>query len=351
MNQTPAPRTVAIHLLALPESTASVLYGLYDVLTSVGVVWPMLTGKAPSPVRFEVRIVGESADSFTCVGGIPVAPHCSFADAGRADAIIVTDLMMPFDADPHGNWPAPVAWLRDQFADGALLCSVCTGSVLLAESGLLDGHETTTHWAFNGFFRRYYPEVTLQADRVLVCSGPDRRIISSGGVASWEDLALHLIGRFCGQEEAIRTAKLYVLGDRSVGQLAYAAMPRPPQHDDAAIAASQDWIAENYHAANAVAGMAACSGLAERTFKRRFRIATGYAPIAYVQTLRIEEAKQLLETTDEPTDAIAPAVGYEDPASFRRLFKRETGLTPGEYRRRFRAVGRSQGDAEAVPVP
>lgn len=344
-------RTIRIHLLALPESTASVLYGLYDVLSSVGLVWPMITGKAPSDVTFDVRIVGETGEAFNCIGGVPVTPHCSYEDAGPGDAVIVTDLMMPMDAEPRELWPASVAWLHQQYAAGATLCSVCTGSGLLAATGLLDGHKATTHWAFDRLFRRHLPAVDWQTDRVLVRSGPDQRIITSGGVASWEDLALHLITRYCGQGEAIRTAKLYVLGDRSVGQLAYAAMPCPPQHDDAAIADCQAWIADNYQTPNAVAQMVLRSGLAERTFKRRFRVATGYTPISYVQTLRIEEAKQLLETSSTPTDAIAASVGYEDPASFRRLFKRETGLTPGAYRRRFRSIGTAVVAGQDAPAP
>ena len=119
-------------------------------------------------------------------------------------------------------------------------------------------------------------------------------------------------------------------------------MVRPSQHDDAAVADCQSWIAENYAVANPVSRMVARSGLPERTFKRRFRAATGYAPVEYAQALRLEEAKQYLETTDLPIDDIGAAVGYGDPASFRRLFKRRAGLTPARYRQRFRAVGHAR---------
>lgn len=341
MDGTNKPMNVSVRILAVPESTASVLYGLYDVLTSAGVVWPMLTGRQASPVRFDVRIVAESEEAFSCCGGMPVVPHCSLSKTGSAEVVIVTDLLLPLDADPRGRWPEAGAWLQAQHAGGATVCSVCTGSLLLADAGLLDGLPATTHWAFVDAFRRFFPRVALHSERVLVEAGPDGRIVTSGGVASWEDLALLLIARFCGQEEAVRTAKVFLLGDRSGGQLAYAAMPRPPAHADAAIADSQQWLADHYADSSAVAHMVARSGLAERTFKRRFRQATGYAPITYVQALRIEEAKQLLEMTGTGIDDIGAAVGYEDPASFRRLFKRETGLTPGEYRRRFRHIGRA----------
>jgi len=136
-------------------------------------------------------------------------------------------------------------------------------------------------------------------------------------------------------------AKTFLIGDRSDGQLPYAAMTRPRPHDDQAIADCQVWIADHYAAPNPVSRMVARCGLPERSFKRRFRAATGFTPVTYVQTLRMEEAKQQLETTDWPTDQVAAAVGYEDPAFFRRLFKRHTGVTPARYRQRYRGVGKA----------
>ncbi len=153
-------------------------------------------------------------------------------------------------------------------------------------------------------------------------------------------MALHLIARFSGEAEAIRIAKLFLLGDRRDGQLPFSALGRRRGHDDAVVGDCQAWIAEHYAGPNPVARMVSRAGLPERTFKRRFKAATGYAPVAYVQALRIEEAKQILETTAEPTDAVANAVGYEDPGFFRRLFKRRTGLTPARYRQRFRGIAR-----------
>jgi transcriptional regulator GlxA family with amidase domain len=209
---------------------------------------------------------------------------------------------------------------------------------MLAEAGLLDGEEATCHWAATETMRSRYPEVRLRPERVLVASGPGHRIVTAGATASWTDLALYLVARFCGEDEARRAAKLFLFGDRSAGQLPFAARVRPRQHDDAAIAAAQGWIAEHYGEANPVAGMTAASGLAPRTFKRRFEAATGYAPLAYALSLRIEEAKQMLETTDAPIEAVAGEVGYTEAAAFRRVFKRATGISPHEYRKRFRWI-------------
>lgn len=188
-------------------------------------------------------------------------------------------------------------------------------------------------------FRDRYPQVRFRPERILCDSGREGRLITTGGASSWQDLALYLIGRFCGAEEAARIARLFLLGDRGHGQLPFASMARPRQHSDAVIAAVQAWLVDHYDAANPVSAMIQQSGLTERSFKRRFSAATGYAPIDYVQALRIEEAKQMLETDDTRIDDIAGAVGYEDPTFFRRLFKRLAGVTPAEYRQRTRIRG------------
>lgn len=333
-----APTRISVCLVAVPETAVGVLHGFFEVLSFVGSGWEMMTGWPPGPRRFLPRIVAASRDPFPNVVGLPIAPNLSFAEARRADIVIVADLAINRDEDTRGRWPEAVTWLRQQHAQGALVCSVCTGSLLLAEGGLLDGVEATCHWAATDQIRKRYPAVQLRPERVLVSSGSEHRIVTSGGSASWTDLALYLVARFCGEDEARRTAKLFLFGDRSSGQAPFAARVRPAQHEDAAVAAAQVWIAENYAAANPVAGMTAASGLSARTFKRRFQAATGYSPLEYTQSLRIEEAKQMLEATDDPIDHIAAEAGYVEPASFRRLFKRSTGISPLQYRQRFRQM-------------
>lgn len=328
-----------IALLSVPESSAAVLYGLHEVFSSVGTAWESLTGERSAGRPIRPAIVSADGEPFANAMGMPIAPEASFAEVSAPDAVIVGDLAIDTDLDPRGHWPEACAWLQQCIEHGAVVCSVCTGSVVLAEAGLLDGIEATTHWGTRRIFDRFYSSVKLRPDRILVPAGLEQRVVTSGGAASWAELALYLIARFSGRDEAVRIAKVFLLGDRSDGQLPFAAMGRPQQHCDAVIAESQEWIGRHYAVPNAVAHMVARSGLATRTFKRRFRKATGYAPIEYVQTLRIEEAKQILETTPEPTEAVGANIGYEDPASFRRIFKRLTGITPARYRQRFRGIG------------
>ncbi|WP_428622459.1 GlxA family transcriptional regulator [Sedimenticola sp.] len=343
MTASQSKKPPVIGIVAVPESSGAVLYGLFEVLSSFGAAWAEVMGEPQNPVEFDVRIVAPSRDPFTCVGGVPITPHASLDEIDYADVVIVTDLAINPDASHDHKWPQVKSWLKRIYRAGGTVCSVCSGSVLLAGSGLLDDKPATTHWAYVAHFKRFYPQVKLEAGRVLVPVDEEKRIVTCGGMAAWEDLVLYLIASYYGEGMAVNAAKLYLFGDRSEGQLLFAAMSKPKRHEDAVIANSQQWLAEHYDAPNPVMGMVQQSGLAERTFKRRFKAATGYTPIDYVQTLRVEEAKHLLEATDAAIDLIAHQTGYEDPTSFRRLFKRLTGVTPGRYRQRFQSLrgGRS----------
>jgi transcriptional regulator GlxA family with amidase domain len=321
-----------IALLALCESAPAALYGLYEVFLSVGRTWEQLTGERTDVSAMTPRIVTSDGRPVETAYGLSIVPH---EEMGEADIVIVSDLVLDYERPLGDLWPAQIDWLRKQHAAGATVCSVCTGTAILAEAGLLDGLEATTHWSLAETIRRRYPSVRLAARKILVPAGPEHRIITAGGATAWEELALYLVARFCSPAEAVRIAKIFLFGDLSEGQLPFAGAQRPRTHDDAVIAGVQAWLADHYHRANPVAAMVARSGLTDRTFMRRFRAATGFAPMDYVQTLRIEEAKQLLETTGMPVDQVAIEVGYEDPNFFRRLFKRRVGVTPARYRQRF----------------
>lgn len=334
-----APDPLRIDIVALPSSTGSALYGLFDVLSSSDDMWSAITGDTTSEKRFSVRIVSHSREPFRCWGGVPVIPEAGFGDNTAADIVLIPDLMMDLHGDPRGRWPETIAWVNRQYELGATLCTVCTGSVLLADTGLLDNKEATTHWGCVNMMRAYHPAVTIRAERLLVPADAEHRIVTAGGASAWEDMALYIIGRFHGQAEAIKAAKVFLIGDHGEGQLPYAAVIKPRQHQDSTIAACQEWIADHYATTNPVARMTERSGLTDRTFKRRFRAATGFTPVEYVQTLRIEEAKQYLESTSLGTDEIGALVGYVDPAFFRRLFKRQSGTTPAAYRQRYAMIG------------
>lgn len=331
---------IRVAILALPETTPMAVYGLYEVFSAVGWMWQHLTGERAAAWRMRPQIVAMSAAPIASPVGTPIQPQATLDEVTDCDIVIATDVELPLPAGAIAGWSPAVDWIQRRLEGGAIVCSTCSGSLLLAEAGLLDGREAATHWSAADLFRDRYPQVRLRLERILCDGGVDGRLITTGGASSWQDLALYLIGRCCGPAEAVRIAKIFLIGDRAGGQLPFAAMTRPREHDDAVVSDCQAWIAGHYDAPNPVARMVHRSGLPERSFKRRFRRATGYTPVAYVQALRIEEAKQLLEAGDEKTDTIAAAVGYEDPAFFRRLFKRTAGVTPAQYRQRYRGVGR-----------
>ena len=170
----------------------------------------------------------------------------------------------------------------------------------------------------------------------------------AGGGTSWLDLALYLISRFVGVEEAMQVARINLIDWHAIGQQPFARLARSRQVEDAVIARCQEWIAEHYQEPSPVTQMVQRSGLAERTFKRRFQDATGMSPLEYVHTLRIEEAKHMLETGDAPIETIAGEVGYEDSGFFSRLFRNKVKLTPAQYRKRFGAMRKALSTGKHV---
>ena len=329
-------RRPRIALLAAPETSASVLYGLFDVLVSVGPMWPDMTAATSAEARLDVVIVAARGDPFRCFGNILVEPHASLQDVGEVDAIVVCDMYTPIGTPPRGRYAVETAWLRDRHAQGVLVASVCSGSLLLAESGMLDGLTCAGHWAYADLFAWAYPRIDFLPGAILDVTNEDAGIITAGGVTAWQDLALHLITRFCDAEQARRTARVFLLGGHEDGQLPFAAMTQRMRTEDGTIRECVAWIADRPATANPVTAMVERSGLTRRTFARRFRSATGRRPIDYVHALRIEAARELLEQGSGDVDDVGYAVGYGDPTFFRRLFKRTTGLSPSTYRRMYR---------------
>ncbi|WP_290648360.1 helix-turn-helix domain-containing protein [Aquisalimonas sp.] len=342
MTATPSPqdRRLRLDLLTFPETSPLVLFGLREVFAAAGVVYPEVTSGQPGEPLFDVRVVAPAAAPFRCHDGVLVEPDLAIADASGADIVVACDMYRPIDSPPHGVFPEAAAWLREMHARGAQVCSVCSGALMLAEAGLLDGREAASHWAYAPMFREHYPQVRLRKGLALCPAGEAGRIVTTGAVTAWQDLALYVIAHHFGPEHAICTAKVYLFSQHSEGQLPYAVTTPRLQDRDALIRDSQVWIAANYAEASPVRRMVARSGLSGRSFTRRFRAATGMAPIAYVQTVRVEEAKQLLETGRLAVDNVAHAVGYEDTASFGRLFRRMTGLSPAAYGRKFASLAR-----------
>ncbi|MEM7302459.1 MAG: helix-turn-helix domain-containing protein [Pseudomonadota bacterium] len=293
-----------------------------------------MSGNEPAPV-FDVSLVGPEIQGFRCGSGVWIVPDQTFNNADYADIVVVPGLTLsPHDRLDPEQHPC-LAWLAKSDLSKTRLVSACTGAVYLAEIGILDGVEATTHWAWESLFRRFYPNVRLRTDRGLCFSDASHGPVTSGGTTGWHELATFLIAHYGGTQRAVRAAKVWLMANRGELQSPFTSMITTTPHADAVIAKVQEWIAYNYAIDNPVAEMAECSGLPPTTFARRFRKATSKSPQDYVLALRIEEARQLLETTECSVAEVGEAVGYVDTPSFRSLFKRKTGLTPTEHRNMF----------------
>ena len=341
-------KKLSVALIAIPSATASTIYGMYDLFSSAGRDWPALIEGSPGISSIAPAIVASDMKGFHVSNGVWIQPDYSFDTCPIPDVVCLPEVLVHPDENISGRYPDVMEWLVSCARSRATIASVCSGAMLLAEAGLLDGGEATTHWAYCDALEKRYPGVKVHRSRAVVASGPGQRIITAGGGTTVFDLALFLVARFLGQEEAMRLAKLYLLDWNKSNQLPFAALARSGQVEDQVVGKCQEWLADNYISPVPVASMAELSGLSERTFKRRFTKATGMSPIDYVHTLRLEEAKQSLETTDIAIEKIAREVGYEDGSFFRRLFRRKVGITPLEYRKRFGSIRKVLQTAQHV---
>lgn len=329
---------IDVIIVALPETAGSALYGMADVLLATGNIWQTLVRTEPIESVFRVRILSHTRKQFACGNNIPVNPDLSVEDNPTTEIIILPELWLGPDEHMKGRYPELMDWIRRQHKNGASIYSACSGAVLLAESGLLDGCEATSHWGYQTLFKQHYPKVKFQAEPNLVFADPAGQVVTAGGTTSWHDLAIHIISRHYNPGEALRIAKVYLLKWHGEGQLPYETLVRNNPHADSVIRSCEKWLAEHFREQGLIKRVVERSKIPERTFKRRFKIATGNAIIDHVQNLRVEEAKRLLEGGETAVDEISFEVGYEDPSFFRRLFKRRTGLTPSQYKRMFKPV-------------
>lgn len=328
-------RPLRVCLVAIPDAVISTLSGIYDALGC----FAMLSGTdddLPEHPPFVVEIVAETAAPVASASGLPVQPHRAVAEIDDADIVIVPSLVVGPGGWRRGRYPGLVAWTARMHARGAILCSACSGIFVLAETGLFDKRDATVHWGYADHLRLAFPAVRAAPEQVLVVAGERCELVSSGASTSWHDLVLYLIDRHAGPTAAQAVARFFAMQWHREGLAPYMVFRPPTGHGDAAVAEVQAWLAAHHAVAAPVEEMVRRSGLPARSFKRRFARATGLTPIAYVQRLRIEEAKRRLERTDDPVDEVAWQVGYEEPAFFRRLFKRLAGISPGAYRRGFR---------------
>lgn len=328
-----------IIILALDGSPLSSIALPADILTSAGTMWNSIAGLKPEPL-FSVSIVSPDGGPVRCHNSIEIKPDGSLADITSADVLIVGAItLLDNCAKRHGDVIRTLHLLHRQ---GTVLASICSGAFLLAATGLLDRKPATTHWGLGQQFSSRYPKVQLDISRTVTDAGS---LICSGGAYAGADLALHLIRRFYGNDAANRCARVLLLDPQRTRQSPYEIMNIRTDHGDSHIADVQEWLAANCQREITIEILAANARMSRRTFERRFKEATGESPLRYLQRLRVEKAKHLLETGMQTFDEITSQVGYQDTSSFRRMFQKSTGLPPTAYREKFRRPGNQRAAA------
>ncbi len=328
-----------VTVVLLEAGYASTAVGPIEVFHSAGLLWNWLHGEAVRP-RFRVRCASIDGRSVTTLCSLGLTPECAIEDIKHTDIVIL----------PASGWDVMdriakdtplLPWLRTMYDRGAYIAGVCTGVAFLAEAGLLDGKQATTHWGVADIMRQRYPKVIWRPEQFVT---EDGRLFCSGGVYASIDLSLYLVEKFCGHEIALQCAKSLLLGMPRRRQSGYSMVRLSPPHSDDRIRQSEEYLQEHFGGEISIDVLADRAGMSPRNFIRRFKAATGRLPGAYMQMLRVSAAKELLEHGDMTIQNISTKIGYEDTAFFRSLFKRHTGMTPAEYRNRFAQMRFDRGD-------
>ncbi|MFJ9351648.1 GlxA family transcriptional regulator [Streptomyces sp. NPDC101237] len=309
----------------------TVLVVLFDGVQSLDVTGPVEVfagAELQTPGSYRIRTASLDGAPVRTSSGLTVVPDSALAGAPAAHTLLV-----PGGQGTRRPDPALVDWLRAHGPRTARLVSVCTGAVLLAEAGLLDGHRATTHWAYCDKLARDHPAVDVDPDPIYVRDG---RVATSAGVTSGIDLALALVEEDLGRDVALTVARHLVVFLRRPGnqaqfsaQLAAQTARREPLRE------VQHWITEHPDGDLSVEALAARAALSPRHFARAFQAETGTTPGRYVDRVRLEHARRLLEDTGDGVEEVSRASGYGTPEAMRRAFLRGLGASPAEYRRRF----------------
>lgn len=324
-----------VTILAFDNCLASGVTGLMDVLAIANQLW-RLTQDGAEPL-FTWQLCSADGQAVLSSSGLSLAVAAALPAALAADLIVLPALHYQGDeallaqVEPLSQRVGP--WLRQAYQEQRLLAACCTSTFILAESHLLDGKQATTSWWLGKLFHARYPTVRLALEDLLT---EDDRVLCAGAIAAHLDMGLRIIRKFGGDFLALACAKTMLIDANRTAQTPYMMLLQPQlNHRDDLVLQAQTLMQANLAQPFSLDALAAQVQVSPRTLVRRFQQATQESPVTYLQALRVETAKRLLETTNLNFEEIVARVGYSDLSSFRRLFKRHTSLSPRDYRRRF----------------
>jgi transcriptional regulator GlxA family with amidase domain len=283
------------------------------------------TGREPV---FRVQLVGAQPESGLYGGLFAVRPDHFLAAPPPTDLIVIPAIQPESTPDNAAFIP----WIQAARKAGSDVASLCVGAFLLAETGLLNGRECTTHWRAAPHFAAAYPAVTLLPEKVIT---EEKGIFTSGGAYSFLNLVLYLVEKHAGREVSVFVSKLLEVDLERASQSHFTIFNGQKEHADEPIKRAQEYIEKNLSEKISVDQLAVRFAISRRNFERRFRKATANSPAEYLQRVKIEAAKKLLEKGAENITQIMYAVGYSDGKAFRIKFRQLTGLSPLEYKRKY----------------
>lgn len=280
---------------------------------------------------FKIELVGITKAIELSDGLVTIHPDRLIGDVKKTDLIIIPALSGNMETALQQN-VSFIPWIIDQYKNGAEVASLCIGAFLLASTGLLKGKSCSTHWLFINDFRNKFPEVHLEHEKIIT---DQNGLYTSGGATTYWNLLLYLVEKYTSREMAIMASKFFLLEMERNSQSQFILFKGQKDHDDLKIVKTQEFIENNYSIKLTVDDLAERVGIARRTFERRFKKATANTVVEYMQRVKIEVAKQQLETGRKSVNEVMYEVGYTDVKAFRDVFKKVTGMSPLDYRNKY----------------
>jgi transcriptional regulator GlxA family with amidase domain len=302
--------------------------GPRDMLADVELVSNAL--QVSSKAFFDTDVLNTSRDVLN--REFNVVSNGSIHNRKKYDLIIIPAMNFNCIEQTLRQEKEAIDWIRLQHRKGSLITSICLGAFLLAATGLLDGKKATTHWIGAPYFRQRFPKVRLEDEKVII---DEETICTCGAAYSFTSLMIYLVEKLCGREMALAMAKVFMIEIHNASQHSFRIFNLQLSHADTVIRKVQLYIEGNFSKKLVVSEIAEKFNMSQRTFIRKFTDATGNKPLQYIQRVKIESAKRLLEKGKMTIQQVSNYTGYEDFNSFRQRFKKVTGLTPAAYKRKY----------------
>ncbi len=277
---------------------------------------------------FEVELVGKGGAKSMYDGIFTVRPTQLLHEAGKFDLIVIPAIQ-PSSIEENKDF---IPFLQEQYKNGSEIASICIGAFVLASTGLLEGKQCSTHWIAADLFKKMFPNIKMRDEKVIT---DEAGIYTSGGAYSFLNLLIYLVEKYTSREVALYLAKLMEVDIDRKNQSAFHIFMGQKSHEDEPIIQAQTYIEKNFFEKISVDQLAQMFALSRRNFERRFKKATSNTPNEYLQRVKIEAAKKHLETGKENVNEIMYSVGYNDQKAFRSVFKKYTGISPQQYRKKY----------------